>query len=183
MARKTFALETEPHVAALGDGTELHFLPEIYGDRFLDAYAELQAAQEELGSEKGDTEGLSGDKLRALYAAIRVFLVKIMTEECADRFNRFEVSRDGEVVEAFRTKEEADLFAETTTGTVRVVDRSIQLPTRLLVELMEWCIELYGGGQKRPTGPSKGSSAGSRRTGTSGKASSRSGASTSAAGR
>lgn len=174
MARKSFALNKEPHVADLGDGTELHFAPEVYGDQFLDAYGELQDAQAALGADGGDTSDLSGDKLRALYGAIRTFLTKVMTEESADRFSRYEVSRDGEVVEVFRVKAEADAYAEGAGAGVRVNDRSIRLPDRVLIELMEWCIELYGGSQKRPTGRSKGSSGGPRPTSTSGRATSRS---------
>lgn len=175
MARKTFALNKEPHIADLGDGTELHFVPEVYGDTFLDAYAELQEAQGALGAEGGETEGLSGDKLRALYAAIRTYLTKVMTDESADRFSRYEVCREGQVLETFRRQSDADSYAEELEGAVRVVDKSIRLPDRVLIELMEWSIELYGGGrEKRPTGPSKGSSGGSRRTGTTGKAPSRS---------
>ncbi|MFM9590701.1 hypothetical protein ACKI16_29365 [Streptomyces scabiei] len=174
MSRKSFALNREPHVADLGEGTELHFVPEVYGDRFLDAYAELQEAQKALGAEDGDTASLSGDRLRDLYGAIRTYLGKVMTDECAETFNRFEVSLNGNVVEVFRSRAEADAYFEGLGAGARVSDKSLHLPDRVLIELMEWSIELYGGGQKRPTGPSKGSSAGSRRTGTSGRAASRS---------
>lgn len=173
MARKSFAVEQQPHVAEVG-GTELHFLPEMYGDKYLDAYAELQTAQAALGAEGGDHSKLSGEKLRELYGAIRSYLTQVMTEESAERFSRFEVCREGQVVEVFRSLNQADTYASGLEGAVRVVDRSMQVPDRVLLELMEWTIELYGGGQDRPTGRSKGSSAGSRRTSTSGRASSRS---------
>lgn len=175
MARKTFAINREPHVADLGDGTELHFTPETYGDLFLDAYAELQDVQATLGAEDGDMTNLSGDKLRNLYGAIRKYLTKMMTEESAERFSRYEVRQGGEVVEVFRDRGEADTYCEGLGSGARVHDKSIRLPDRVLIELMEWSIELYGGGTKaRPTGRSKGSSVGSRRTSTSGRASSRS---------
>jgi len=174
MARKSFALNREPHVADLGDGTELHFVPEVYGDLFLDAYAELQDAQAALGAEDGELSELSGDKLRGLYGAIRKYLTKMMTEESAEVFSRYEVRKGGEVVEVFRDRAEADAYCEGVGAGARVDDKSLRLPDRVLIEIMEWSITLYGGGQKRPTGPSKGSSAGSRKTGTSGRATSRS---------
>lgn len=175
MTRKSFALNKDPHVADLGDLGELHFTPEVYGDRFLDAYSELQDAQQALGADGGDTSSLSGPTLRALYGAIRTYLTKMMTDESADRFSRYEVSREGQVIEVFRDRAEADGYAEGLGAGVRVVDKSMQLPDRVLIEIMEWSIELYGGGAKaRPTGPSKGSSAGSKRTGTTGRATSRS---------
>lgn len=175
MARKSFAINKESHVADLGDGTELHFAPETYGDLFLDAYAELQDVQATLGADDGDMSGLSGDKLRSLYGAIRKYLTKMMTEDSADRFSRYEVRQGGEVVEVFRERAEADTYCEGLGAGARVDDKSIRLPDRVLIELMEWSIELYGGGTKaRPTGRSKGSSAGSRRTGTTGRATSRS---------
>ncbi|WP_328434589.1 hypothetical protein [Streptomyces sp. NBC_00425] len=174
MAQKQFALRTEPHVAQIGADLELRFTAEVYGDEFLDAYAELQEAQAALGAADGDMSKLTGDKLRVLYTAIRTFLFKMMTEESADRFQRFEVHQ-GDAVEVFRDRAEADLYAGRLEGAARVVDKSVRLPDRVLIELMEWSVELYGGGgETRPTGPSKGSSAGSRRTGTRGKAPSRS---------
>lgn len=174
MARKSFSINREPHVADLGDGDELHFLPEIDGDRFVDAYAELQAAQNTAGGEDAKGEEMSAESLQLVYKAVRTFLSKIMTDECAARFNRFEVTKGQKVIEVFQDREEADAFSEKAGAGHRVNDKSIRLPSRVLMELTEWAVELYGGGQKRPTGPSSGSSAGSRRTGTSGRAGSRS---------
>lgn len=174
MARKSFTLNRQPHIADLGEGLELHFLPEIDGDQFVDAYAELQAAQAATGTEDGKTDGLSADALQGLLRAIRTFLARIMTDECAARFDRFEVAKGGKVIEAFQSKEEAEDFADKAGAGHRVNDKSVRLPARVLLELTEWAVELYGGGQKRPTGPSKGSSGGSRPTGTSGTARSRS---------
>ncbi|UJV42993.1 hypothetical protein [Streptomyces sp. AMCC400023] len=175
MARKSFAMNREPHVADLGDGTELHFVPEVYGDRFLDAYGDLKEAQAALGAEDKEISELSGDRLRSLYGAIRTYLAKMMTDESAAIFNRYEVSQAGTVVEVFQVEELALTCCEGLGGGARVIDKSLRLPDRVLIELMEWSLELYGGGAKaRPTGPSKGSSAGPKRTGTSGRASSRS---------
>ncbi|MFJ5037935.1 hypothetical protein [Streptomyces parvulus] len=177
MAQKSFALRTEPHVASIGDDLELHFTAEVYGDQFLDAYAELQEAQKAIGANGADTSKLTGDQLRKLYAAIRTYLLKMMTEESANRFFRFEVTVNGKVEEVFQDGAEAELYCARLGAGARVLDKSVRLPDRVLIELMEWTIELYGGGtgeEARPTTPSKGSSAGSKRTGTRGKAPSRS---------
>ncbi|MFD9903930.1 hypothetical protein [Streptomyces sp. NPDC059063] len=172
--RKQFTLATDPHVAEVGD-VELHFVPEVYGDKFLDVYAELQKAQEGVGDAK-DLSKLSGDKLRGLYKGMREFLAQLMTEESAAVFARFDVVVGGEVLADYRRSVEAEEHASRVGG--QVVDRSLRLPDRVLVELFEWTVELYGGGN-RPTGPSKGSARPSSRTGTRGKGSSPSKVSTS----
>lgn len=183
--RKQFSIRTEMHVAELGDDLELHFIPEVYGDQFLDAYAQLQDAQSGLGADGKDVSGLSGDKLRALYGAIREFLKQLMTEESAKRFANFVVEQGGKTVADFRTREEAEQFASGLKGATRVVDESLRLPDRVLIELMEWAVELYGSGSGggRPTGSSSGSAPASSKAGTPSRAASRSKASMSTAGR
>ncbi|WP_327188049.1 hypothetical protein [Streptomyces sp. NBC_01334] len=52
MATKDFAVRTEPHVANLGALGELHFIPEVFGDEFLDGYTQVQAAQAALSGEQ-----------------------------------------------------------------------------------------------------------------------------------
>lgn len=59
---------------------------------------------------------------------------------------------------------------------------AMTLPDRVLVELLEWVVELYGGGT-RPSGLSSGSAPASPSPGTSGKVASRSRASMSTRGR
>lgn len=179
MARKQFSLNTQPHVAELGD-VELLFIPEVLGDEFLDGYGKLTEAQAKV-SGADDLSKASPEELRALYGAMRAFLVGLMTPESAARFARFEVIKGGETIADFRSREEAEKHAADWKGAT-VVDRSMRLPDRVLVELLEWTVELYGGGEARPTGSSSGSSRASRRAGTAGKASSRSKGSTSTAG-
>ncbi|WP_369387929.1 hypothetical protein AB5J72_10195 [Streptomyces sp. CG1] len=53
MTRRQSTLNTEPHVAELGD-VELKFVPEVMGDEFLDGYAALIERQRELGAGAGD---------------------------------------------------------------------------------------------------------------------------------
>ncbi|MGW3512092.1 hypothetical protein [Streptomyces sp. NPDC000994] len=181
MATKSFAIRTENHVADLGDLGPLEFVPEILGDEFLDGYSKVQEAQSALGDEK-DLTKLDPDVLRSVYGAMRSFLATLMTPESAERFLRFEVIKGGKTTAHFRTREEADAYASELTGAVRVEDKGMRLPDRVLVEMLEWSTELYAGGGDRPTTPSSGSSRASRRAGTPSKGSSRSKGSTSTAG-
>lgn len=182
MARKQFTLQHEPHVAEVGD-IELYFKPEIYGDEFLDAYSALQDTHRELGTDLNDLNSLSGDKLRALYGTMRTFLKELMTEESAKQFIRFEVVKAGKTVEAFGSREEAEEHAAGLKSGAKVVDKSMRLPDRILVQLLEWTIEIYGGSDSRPTGSSTASSPASRPAGIPGKGSSPSKGSTRARGR
>ncbi|MEU7323431.1 hypothetical protein ABZ682_23195 [Streptomyces griseoviridis] len=182
MATKDFAVRTEPHVARLGDLGELHFVPEVFGDEFLDGYNQIQDAQRSLGNED-DLTKMEPEALRKVYGSMRDFLGRFLTAESDERWRRFEVVKASKVVGHFRTRAEADERAAALGGTARVQDESMRVPDRILVELLEWTTELYGGGNDRPTTPSSGSSRASRRAGTPGKASSRSKGSTRAAGR
>ncbi|MGW1539742.1 hypothetical protein ACWCPM_05600 [Streptomyces sp. NPDC002309] len=181
MATKAFSLNTDPHVAQLGALGELHFVPEVMGDAFLDGYADVLEAQRALG-DGTDLKDVNPEVLRGVYASMKSFLATIMTPESAARFLRFEVIKGGKTVANFRSREEAEAHAASLTGTARVEDKSMRLPDRVLVELPEWTQELYGGGN-RPTGSSSGSSRASRRASQRGKVSSPSKASTSTAGR
>lgn len=145
MARKSFALNTEPHVAEIGD-VELEFQPEVMGDEYLDAYGRLQETYQGLGIDaSGDMSGLSVDQLRAATNAVSAFLQEMMLPESAEKFTE------------------------------------MSLPSRVLMELFEWSMEVYGGG--RPPTSSSDSSALSRRAGTTGTGASRSKASTRTRGR
>ncbi|MCX4458688.1 hypothetical protein OOK58_43035 [Streptomyces sp. NBC_01728] len=182
MATKDFSVRTEPHVANLGDLGKLEFVPEVFGDEFLDGYTKVQEAQAALGDET-DLTKLEPGTLRGVYGSMRAFLGTLMTPESAEKFLRFEVIKGGKVAARFRSRDEAEKHASELTGAARVEDKSMRLPDRVLVELLEWVTELYGGGNDRPTTPSSGSSRASRRAGTPGKAPSRSKVSTRTAGR
>ncbi|MEU9153601.1 hypothetical protein AB0D59_24335 [Streptomyces sp. NPDC048417] len=171
MATRDFAVRTESHVANLGALGELHFVPEVFGDEFLDGYAKVQEAQAALGGEQ-DLTKMEPAALRQVYGAMRQFLASLMTPETAERFLRFEVVKSGKAVDHYRTREEADTKAAEFGPTARVDDKSMRVPDRVLVELLEWTTELYGGGNDRPITPSSGSSRASRRAGTPGKGSS-----------
>lgn len=141
--RKTFALNTEPHVAEIG-GTELLFRPEIPGAEFLDAYETVAEAQKRLAVDPSKPDTVDVDKLRELTGVLRGFLSTLMLPESVGAFE------------------------------------AMSLPDRVLVELLEWTMEVYG---SRPPTSSTGSVAPSRRAGTSGKGGSPSRASTPARGR
>lgn len=178
--KKLITLNTEPHEAEVGPH-RLYFVPEMYGDEFLDAYGRLQEVQKALGD---DAATMTGDQLRSLYGEMKTFLARLMTKECAEEFSRFEVVAGGQTIGAYLSREDAEeAAAGYEADGATVVDKSVRLPDRVLVELMEWVVELYGGGGSRPTGSSNGSAPASSRAGTGGKGPSSSRASTRAAGR
>ncbi|MDI9829682.1 hypothetical protein [Streptomyces sp. KAU_LT] len=172
MAQKTFTLNTEPHVATLGD-TELLFQPETYGDEFLEAYEQFRDAQrEKTGVDVEDLQGSSAEQLRAVTRSLRVFLGRMMLPESADLFLRVDVLVGGKVVQSFQDREEALEYAAGLDEKAAVQD-ALRLPDRILMELLQWVTSLYSGGSRPPTSRS-GSSTASRRAGTPGKARSRS---------
>ena len=150
MAQRTFTLNTEPHEAVVGD-TVLHFMPELLGTEMLDAYNILLAAQR-TAKDGGDTEAL-----RSTLRSTREFLAALMTEESATRFLTLDVvTADNVVTSSFTDPAQARAMAESLSG-ARVCDR-VQLPQRILTELLEWVMELHGAGASgRPTMPSSGS--------------------------
>ncbi|MFD8774470.1 hypothetical protein [Streptomyces sp. NPDC059916] len=165
---RTFTLNTEPHVATVGE-TELLFQPEVMGDEFLDAYEALQASQKSLGVDVSNLAAAEPENLRAVVRSLRLFLARLMLPESAQIFARWEVVKDGQTVSDHATPEEAAEAAESVQGGATVKDVGMRLPDRVLVELLEWAVELYGGGE-RPTGLSSGSAQASLPPGTRGKA-------------
>lgn len=179
--RRQFTLNTTPHVAEIGS-TELLFQPEVMGDEFLDAYSELQEAQKSLGVDLNNLAGVAPDKLRKVVWSLRLFLARLMLPESAIQFVWWEVVKGGKTVESFGTSEEAEEHAGGLKGAT-VKPGWMRLPDRVLVQLLEWAVELYGGGGARPTGSSTGSAPASPPPGSRGKAGSRSKASTRTGGR
>jgi hypothetical protein len=177
--KKTITLNTEPHEAVVGTHTLL-FQPEMYGDEFLDAYGRLMDVQKQLG----DVSELSPDRIRGLYAEMRGFLARLMLPETAEVFSRHEVTAtDGTVISVHIDRDAAEAAALEHADGATVEDKSLRLPDRVLVELMEWAVELYGGGGSRPTGSSNGSASASSKGGTPGRAPSSSRASIRGSGR
>ncbi|WP_433856651.1 hypothetical protein [Streptomyces kronopolitis] len=178
---RTFTLNTEPHVATVGE-TQLLFQPEVMGDEFLDAYEALQESQKNLGVDVNNLAAADPENLRAVVRSLRLFLARLMLPESAQTFARWEVVKSGKAVSSHATPGEAAEAAAKVKGDATVKDVGMRLPDRVLVELLEWAVELYGGGQ-RPTGLSSGSVQASPPPGTRGRAVSPSKASTRARGR
>jgi hypothetical protein len=163
--RKSFALNTEPHIADIG-GTELKFEPEVMGDEFMDAYAELREAQHAKGVDLENLAEADPKDIRRTMRSLRLFLARQMLPESAALFTRLDVVNGaGDVLESFHDFDEAEEYAEQYDG-ARVVDH-FRLPTRVVVELLEWVVELFGGGS-RPTMSSSGSAKASKPAGTRG---------------
>lgn len=144
MARKSFTVNTEPHVAEVG-GKEYEFQPEVLGDEFLDGYAALKDGYKEAGIDPNNLEDVDPAALRKITVALRSFLTRLMLPASAEHF-----------------------------ATARI-------PDRVLVELLEWINEVYGGAKRPPTS-STGSSPRSSRGGKPGTGTSRSKGSTRAVG-
>lgn len=180
--RRQFMLNTEPHVAEIGTDLELLFQPEIYGDEFLTHYEVLREAQGSVGVDVTDLSEVEGDKLRQAAVALRVFLGRLMLPESANKFARWDVVAGGKPVASYNDPEEAARDAKKRKTTAKVRDASIKLPDRVIVELLEWALILYGGGD-RPNGSSGDSAPASPTPGPVGSGPLRSRASTRARGR
>lgn len=181
MASKTFALNTEPHVATVA-GVDLLFQPEVMGDEFLDAFESLQSAYKSASVDPDDLTQLTGDRLREITGSVRKFLAEMMLPESAHVFIQWQVranARGGKVLGTYGTLAEAEQAAKATKGAT-VFDSGMRLPDRILIELMEWVLEVHG---RRPFTSSNGSPAPSPNPGSRGTGPSRSKASTRAAGR
>ncbi|MFF4900418.1 hypothetical protein [Streptomyces sp. NPDC001068] len=173
MASKNFSFNTEPHVATV-NGTELRFEPEVMGDEFMDAFGSLRDAQMAAqGIDLEDLSTLDPKKLRGAARGLRGFLAQLMLQEDAQRFMALEVVKDGVVLSTHQDESEAEQAAGQADGAR--VKWAMPMPDRILVQLMEWVTELYGGGaDARPTGSSGGSAKASQRAGRGGPARSRS---------
>ncbi|MFI0827303.1 hypothetical protein ACH4Q7_22925 [Streptomyces roseolus] len=172
MATKRFAFNKEPHTAEIGDEVVLKFHAEIYGDEFLEAYERLTQGFKRLGVDLGDLSGTDPQTLRATIRTLRGFLARLMLPESAEAFARWVVVKGGKDLAVYSDPDEADEHLVREEGaTLR--DESLRLPDRILVGLLEWSIELYGGGS-RPSTSSTGSSRASQPAGTPGRAPSRS---------
>lgn len=178
--RKTIALNTEPHVIEVAPH-ELELQPEVFGDEFVDAYVELRDSQKEQGVDLENLEDADPAALRKTMRSVRVFLARQMLPESAELFLRLDVVQGGQVLDSFQDADEAQAFAAEHEGAV--VRDALRLPTRVVAEILEWVVELYGGGGSRPTTPSSGSAPRSRPGGTPGTGPSPSRASTRTRGR
>lgn len=118
MAEKSFALNTDPHVANVGPH-RLLFQPEVIGAVFADAYAGLKEAQQGL---KAAGENVGAEELTAIHNGMRDFVRRFLLAESATLFD------------------------------------TIQLPDRVLAQLLEYAAELYGSGSGNVPGGSSSAS-------------------------
>jgi hypothetical protein len=112
MASKSFAINTEPHVATIGND-QLLFEPEVIGAEFAEAYAALREVQAQVKKQGDDIES---DTLLNINKAMREFVARFMLPDSATKFE------------------------------------TLRLPDRILVGLLEWVAELYGGGSGNAPG-------------------------------
>lgn len=113
--RKRFTVNTEPHVAEIGDD-EFLFKPEAYTDELMDAWASLRTLEDATAQTrtKDPDDGTPVDptevveRAKRASASIRQFVVSMMLEASIPRFNE------------------------------------VKLPDRVLIELMRWVMEVYG---------------------------------------
>lgn len=169
-----------PHEAEIGDTSYL-FEPEVLGDEFLDRYERLQEANRKLNVDPANLGDTDLSKVREATVAMRVFLASLMLPESASGFARWDVIASGKVISSHPNSEEAAAAAAKRKGAT-VKDAGRRYPDRVYVDLMEWVVELYGGGQRPPTS-SSGSAPASPPPGRRGKGVSPSRASTSMRGR
>jgi cobalamin-dependent methionine synthase I len=119
MASKTFALRVEPHEAIVGD-TILLLEPEVIGADFAEAYDALREVQQKVKSAEGNKASSTKTAKASTVDA------KMLTELSA----------------AMRSFVRRFLLEES-----RPVFDDMRLPDRVLVDLMQYVAELYGGGQ------------------------------------
>ncbi|WP_434593244.1 hypothetical protein [Streptomyces sp. A5-4] len=180
VAKKQFALNTTPHEAEIGD-VVLQFQPEVMGDQFLDNYSRIQETSKRLNIDLTDMSSVDLSAVKETTQSLRVFLANLMLPDSAEQFARWDVRVGQKVVSSHREPEAAHEAAGARKN-AEVIDAGMRLPDRVLVELLEWVVELYGGGQRPPTS-SNASAPASPSPGTPGKAGSRSRGSMSTRGR
>jgi hypothetical protein len=149
VAVREFALNTEPHVAKLGE-TELLFQPEVMGDEFLEAYACMRdATKRDQGVDIDNLDTSSPESLRSVTRGLRLFLAELMLPASAELITRLDIVVGGEVVESFRDLDEATEYAAGIEG-AKVRD-ALRVPMRHLMGMLEFTVELYAGGKRPPT--------------------------------
>ncbi|KUN37670.1 hypothetical protein AQJ30_15410 [Streptomyces longwoodensis] len=168
--QKTIALHQDPHTINVGPYV-LEFVPEQFGDEFVDAYAELNAVHQAKGVDLERLDDSDPDVLRQTLRSLRVFIARQMLPDSARSFLTVKVMKGAETLGSFQDVDEARALADQNPGSV--LRDEVRLPTRAIVEILETTVEWYGGGN-RPTGSSSGSAPRSRPGGSRGTGISRS---------
>lgn len=128
MAEKTFVINEDPHVANVGQH-RLLFVPEVAGAAFAEGYAALVEVQQKVSA------GKAAKSSSTKHAKAENFDPKLLTE-LNDGMRNF--------LSGLMLPESQELFA------------TLMLPDRILVSLLEWVAELYGGGTGNGDGGSSG---------------------------
>ena len=122
MATKTFEIRTDPHEAVIGS-TTLLFEAEVIGAEFAQAYSSLRDVQQKV-------KGAQGGKASSTKHAKSDDIDADVLTELSDAMRGF--------VRRFMLPESQTVFD------------GLRLPDRILVQLMEYVAELYGGGSGGP---------------------------------
>lgn len=83
--RQVFSLNSEPHIAEIGD-TELVFQPEADSDQFVDAWAAMQKAKESLEGQQQTPESIRKGTKEA-----RKFITTFMDQDSAKEFAKMKL--------------------------------------------------------------------------------------------
>ena len=119
MAERVFTVRTEPHTARVGNDAFL-FVPEAVGAEFVTAYNELQRIQVDVSNRMAPRKGSSSKHPKQAELDVTV----VAELEAAMR----------SFLTGLMLPESHDSFA------------AAPIPQRVLIELIEWTAELYGGG-------------------------------------
>lgn len=131
MAERVFTLNTEPHRAVIGD-TVLLFQPEAVGTEFIEAYVKVQDMHKRV-------KAMNSTKASSTKHAKDADVDAGLLAEVAEGMRGF--------LRTFMLPESVPVFD------------GLRLPDRILVQLMEFTAELYGGGSGNP-GAAGGTSSG-----------------------
>lgn len=85
--RRKFALNTEPHVAEIGDDIVLKFKPEVQGTDFIDAYVDIKAVTDRYKA-SGDSSDVDTETLREAVVKTHEFVAGFLLPESKDEFDR-----------------------------------------------------------------------------------------------
>lgn len=118
MATKVFEIRTDPHEAVIGDITLL-LEPEVVGAEFAQAYSTLREVQKKVKDAQA-TKGTSTKHAKA--DGLDAGLLSELSESMRGFVRRFMLPDSQTIFDGMR------------------------LPDRVLVQLMEYVAELYGGG-------------------------------------
>lgn len=121
MADRTFNLNTQPHQAMIGD-TVLKFEPEVIGSDFAEAYTSLQTLQTRVGDMGKPQRATSTKHAKDTGPAVDGQVLKDLSDGMRSFLRKFMLPESQTEFDGMR------------------------LPDRVLVELLEWVAELYGGG-------------------------------------